>query len=69
MKEKDPKELISMHGPSFDGSGEIVNREVVASDVAAYRQAGYELGSVPELEQLKQEVKAMKAAPKARGKK
>lgn len=37
---------ISMHGPAFDGSGKLVNREVPKGDVQAYRAAGYVEGSV-----------------------
>lgn len=40
-------ERVLMHGPSFDGSGNIVEREVVRADVTAYRNAGYELGPNP----------------------
>ncbi len=43
------KDTVSMFGPSFDGSGVIVNREVPPGDVQAYQNAGYEVGSVPEI--------------------
>lgn len=58
-----------MYGPAFDGSGDIVNRKVVAADVAAFRGAGYEVGSVPEIEKLKQEVKEIKKESAVKGKK
>jgi len=35
---------IAMHGPAFDGSGKIVNREVPEADEAAFRAAGYVIG-------------------------
>lgn len=44
----DKKKTVAMFGPSFDGSGDIVNREVPEGDVPAYRNAGYEVGSVAE---------------------
>ena len=44
----DKKKTVAMFGPSFDGSGNIVNREVPEGDVPAYRNAGYEVGSVKE---------------------
>jgi len=50
MKFKDPKEVVMMYGPAFDGSGRIVNRKVLAHDIHAYRQVGYEIGSVKEEE-------------------
>jgi len=40
-------EKVLMHGPAFDGSGDIVEREVVRADVTAYRVAGYEVGPNP----------------------
>lgn len=40
--------MPKMYGPSFDGSGEIVNRDVPEADITAYRKAGYELGEVEE---------------------
>ena len=43
------KDTVSMFGPSFDGSGVIVNREVPPGDVQSYQNAGYEVGSVPEI--------------------
>ena len=41
------KQTVSMHGPSFDGSGRLVNREVTKGDIGAYRAAGYVEGSLP----------------------
>jgi hypothetical protein len=70
MELADAKKIVLMHGPSFDGSGEIVERSVVQGDVPAYRQAGYELGGLPESVKLKKEVAELKesAAPKKKGK-
>lgn len=42
------KQTVSMHGPSFDGSGRLVNREVTKGDIGAYRAAGYVEGSIVE---------------------
>lgn len=42
------KEMVAMYGPAFDDSGDIVNRNVPKHDVQAYRNAGYEIGSVVE---------------------
>jgi hypothetical protein len=36
-----------MHGPAFNDSGEIVEREVPEVDVKAYVDAGYTLGPKP----------------------
>jgi len=41
------KTFVTMHGPAFDDSGDLVNRQVPLSDVAAYRAAGYVDGSLP----------------------
>ncbi len=41
------EETVLMHGPAFDGSGDIVERQVPISDVTAYRNAGYERGENP----------------------
>lgn len=40
-------ETVLMHGPKFDGSGEIVDREVYQDDVPAYVAAGYCYGANP----------------------
>jgi hypothetical protein len=48
MKFIDPKELIDMYGPSFDGSGRLVNRKVTQGDRHAYERAGYQVGSIEE---------------------
>lgn len=40
-------ETILMHGPAFDGSGDIVERYVVKQDVPAYVAAGYVEGENP----------------------
>lgn len=41
------EETVLMHGPAFDGSGDIVERQVPKQDITAYRNAGYELGKNP----------------------
>lgn len=61
MKRYQPNELILMHGPAFDGSGRIVEREVAACDVAAYRQAGYQIGATPEIVKLREQLAATAA--------
>lgn len=69
------KEQVLMHGPAFDGSGKIVERTVVRADVPAFRNSGYELGSIPESVQLKAAVAELKSdvaevkAPAAKAKK
>lgn len=76
MKTYEPEALVKMHGPSFDGSGKIVERDVPRKDYAAYRSAGYEEGPLPEsvlvkneLAAIKEEVKATwQAKPKAKSK-
>jgi hypothetical protein len=79
MKFRNPKELVLMHGPALDGSGAVVERKVVAGDVAAYRNVGYNNGPIPvevnlrarvaELEaQLERQSDTAKEAPK-KGKK
>lgn len=40
-------EKVLMHGPAFDGTGDIVEREVPRADVTAYRNAGYADGPNP----------------------
>jgi hypothetical protein len=66
---------VKMHGPSFDGSGRLVNRDVPAIDVRAYKAAGYVLGSLPEepkpqkVETVQEPVKVKQAVkPKAKKK-
>ncbi len=58
-----------MHGPSFDGSGEIVERQVPVLEKAAYMNAGYVDGANPTktLEQAVEKVVA--EVDKKRGKK
>lgn len=51
-------EKVLMHGPAFDGSGDIVERHIVRADVTAYRNAGYELGPNP-VKSLEQAVSAV----------
>lgn len=63
MRYKNPKEVVAMHGPAFDGSGRIVNRNVMAHDIAAYKAAGYELGVIVE-----ETPEADKPMPKVKGK-
>lgn len=41
-----PDALVLMNGPGFDGSGEVVEREVPECDVEAFRRAGYKLGGL-----------------------
>ena len=53
-----------MHGPAFDGSGKIVEREVVMNDVPDYMRAGYEKGGLPESEKIKQDVAELKEESK-----
>jgi hypothetical protein len=38
-------ETVLMHGPAFDGSGNIVERQVHVPDVPAYVAAGYVKGA------------------------
>lgn len=45
---RNPKDIVLMHGPAFDGSGEIVERQVTVADVPAYRNAGYADGPIPQ---------------------
>lgn len=64
-------EKVLMHGPAFDGSGKIVEREVVRADVTAYRNAGYELGANPtkQIKEVVEEVVASVKKPATRTKK
>lgn len=39
---------VLMHGPAFDESGDIVEREVPEVDVIAFENAGYKRGAKPE---------------------
>lgn len=39
--------MVTMHGPAFDGTGEIVNRDVPFQDVKAFEAAGYKHGAAP----------------------
>lgn len=39
-----------MHGPAFDDSGDVVDREVPVGDVAAFEAAGYTKGGKPKVE-------------------
>lgn len=41
-----PNSMVQMYGPAFDGSGELVNREVAERDVLAYQRIGYKFGSI-----------------------
>lgn len=41
-------ETVKMHGPAFDGSGKMVERDVPFADVRAYKAAGYVEGGLPE---------------------
>ena len=43
-----PDSIVQMYGPAFDGSGELVNREVAERDVLAYQRIGYKFGSIEE---------------------
>ena len=43
-----PAALVLMNGPAFDGSGEIVERDVAERDVLAYQKAGYKFGPGPQ---------------------
>ena len=40
-------ETVLMHGPAFDGSGDIVEREVPVVDKVAFINAGYVVGANP----------------------
>lgn len=40
-------DLILMHGPAFNETGETVERMVTPRDVQAYRNAGYAEGPMP----------------------
>ena len=57
-----------MHGPAFDGSGEIVERDIPEADVPAYTVAGYVPGKmdIKTVEEVVEEVaeKPKKAAKK-----
>ena len=76
MKMLDQNAVVLMHGPAFDGSGELVERNVPEVDVPAYRQAGYERGPLPEsvkmarrLAELEAErIAAEQAKPKGKAK-
>jgi len=60
-------EHVLMHGPSFDGSGKMVEREVPAVDVKAYKAAGYVEGALPKREKpapKAEEVEVTEEAPK-----
>jgi hypothetical protein len=35
-----------MHGPAFDGSGEIIEKEIDEEHIPAYVAAGYVLGKI-----------------------
>lgn len=62
-------ETVLMHGPAFDGSGDIVERQVPKVDVPAYRNAGYVDGANP-TKTLEQAVeKVVNEVDKKRGKK
>jgi len=68
-------ENVLMHGPSFDGSGKMVEREVPAVDVKAYKAVGYVEGGLPKAEKLPEPpkeikmVEAVEEAPKKKSKK
>lgn len=70
-------ETVKMHGPSFDGSGKMVEREVPSADVKAYEAAGYVKGGLPEAPKAEKVEKVEKIemvaeaeeAPKPKGKK
>lgn len=51
---------VLMHGPAFDDSGQLVERNVPEKDVSAFKAAGYVLGGLPseieEVEAAAQEV-------------
>jgi hypothetical protein len=51
---------VTMNGPSFDGSGKIVEREVPVADVRAYKAAGYVEGALPKAEKLPEPPKEIK---------
>lgn len=60
-------ENVLMNGPSFDGSGKIVEREVPVADVRAYKAAGYVEGALPKAEKLPEppkEIEVVEEAPK-----
>lgn len=41
---------VMMHGPAFDGSGDLVERQVPDMDVVAFEAAGYKRGPLPPAE-------------------
>lgn len=45
--------MPNMHGPAFDGSGKIIERDVPEADIQAYKAAGYKLGPLPATEPKK----------------
>lgn len=53
---------VTMHGPAFDESGELVQREVPEADVHAFQNVGYSLGGLPPkaIPEAKPEVKEEK---------
>jgi len=62
-------EKVLMHGPAFDGTGNIVERYIVRADVTAFKNAGYELGANP-VKSLEQAVeKVVEAAEERKAKK
>jgi hypothetical protein len=58
-------EHVLMHGPSFDGSGKIVEREVPVGDVKAYQAAGYVEGAMPMMEKPAPKVEEVEVAEEA----
>lgn len=40
--------FVIMHGPAFDDSGKIVERQVPDADVRAFEDAGYRKGALPD---------------------
>jgi hypothetical protein len=73
MKTADVK-TVPMFGPSISDPSQIVNRDVPACDMQAYKAAGYKVGSVevvaPPMPEPVEEVKESKAVdmPKGKGK-
>lgn len=67
---------VAMFGPSIREPWKIVNRDVPERDVPAYKAAGYQVGSIPEVESPaivepteSVEPAVVAAKPKGRGKK